>query len=54
MQLPVQSAPVYRESLTNQAYLNGTNAVESAQSMCDGLTGLAQQICYGLEFGISV
>jgi hypothetical protein len=53
MELPTQSPPVYRELLTNQANLNEVGGVEAAQSVCDGLTGTAQQICYALEYGIS-
>jgi hypothetical protein len=52
MQLPVQSPPVYRELLLNQFQL-GEGGIEPSQSACDSLTGMAQQMCYALEYGIS-
>jgi hypothetical protein len=54
MNLPVQSAPVVR-GLVSQGGRTGESGtgVEASQSACDGLTGLAQQMCYALEYGIS-
>jgi hypothetical protein len=28
--------------------------VEASQTHCDSLTGLAQQMCYALEYGVSM
>lgn len=55
--LPVQSAPVVR-SLTNhsgQTSASGTGVVAAAQTAtaCDGLTGLAEQMCYAVMYGVS-
>jgi hypothetical protein len=53
MELPIQAPPVCRELLGDQASVEPVDGVEAAQSACDGLTGLAQQICYALKYGIS-
>ena len=52
MRLPPQSPPVQREPLINQAYLKGTG-IEASQSPCDSLQGMARQMCYAIEYGIS-
>lgn len=54
--LPVQSAPVVR-SLTNQsgqtsASSTGVVAAQTATA-CDGLTGLSEQMCYAVMYGVS-
>jgi hypothetical protein len=51
LKLPVQSQPVIRDTRGGQGYLNGSG-VEAAQSVCDGLTGLAQQMCYAVVYGV--
>jgi len=51
--LPVQSPPVERQSLgfegTSQP--SGAGLVPS-KTVCDGLTGLAQQMCYAVTYGV--
>jgi hypothetical protein len=44
LKLPVQAA-VSRELAAGQGYENSAG-VEAAQSVCNRLTGLAQQMCY--------
>jgi hypothetical protein len=58
MNPPVQSPPVSRQpvmgqaqSATNQASQTG---VTPSASRCDKLTGLAQQMCYAVKYGVSV
>jgi hypothetical protein len=53
VELPIQSPPICRELLTTSTTLSGNAGVEPSQSVCDGLTGMAQQLCYALEYGIS-
>jgi hypothetical protein len=52
MRLPPQSSPIYRDLPTRQAYLKGAG-IETSQSPCDSLYGMARQMCYALEYGIS-
>jgi len=52
MRLPPQIPPVHRELLASQAYMHDTGAV-AAQTPCDSLQGMARQMCYALEYGIS-
>jgi hypothetical protein len=52
MQLPVLSSPVPRELLAKEVQVCHAG-VEPSQSVCDNLTGMSQQICYALEYGIS-
>jgi hypothetical protein len=55
LKLPDQNAPVIR-TLTSQGHQTGgeTGAgVEPAQTRCEGLTGLAEQMCYATLYGIS-
>jgi hypothetical protein len=49
IRLPVQSPPVVRD-VTNQGHQTSENAtgVQAAQTGCEGLTGLAQQMCYSV------
>ena len=54
MELPIQSAPVVRtaggyEGQTAQA----GGGVEVSRTACDGLTGLAQQMCYAVTYGVT-
>ena len=51
--LPIQSPPVSRELMTRQGYENEAG-VEAAQTVCDKLTGMAQQMCYALEYGVNI
>jgi hypothetical protein len=52
MKLPPQCPPVDRGLLANQACLED-KGVGAAQLSCDSLDGLARQLCYLLEYGIS-
>jgi len=52
LRLPVQAA-VSRELIAGRGYENSAG-VEAAQSACDNLTGLAQQMCYAVEYGINI
>jgi hypothetical protein len=45
LRLPIQGPPVSRELMTGQGYENA-DGVEAAQTICNRLTGLAQQMCY--------
>lgn len=51
--LPVQSAPVPRVAagLAMRAGAEGRGVVP-AQSGCEDLTGLAQQMCYAVIYGV--
>jgi hypothetical protein len=53
LKLPAQSQPVIRYGPAGQGYLDG-GGVEAAQSVCDGLTGLAQQMCYAVVYGVNM
>lgn len=53
LKLPAQSQPVIRDNRTAQGYVNGVG-VAASLSVCDGLTGLAQQMCYGVVYGVNV
>jgi hypothetical protein len=52
LRLPVQAA-VSREFATGQGYENSAG-VEAAQSACDNLTGLAQQMCYAVVYDVDI
>ena len=52
LRLPVQAA-VSRELMPGQGYVNAAG-VEAAQTVCDNLTGLAQQMCYAVEYGVNI
>ena len=54
MKLPPQCPPVLGDTSMNQAYLEGTGiGAAQNQDPCAGLPGMAQQICYGLQYGVS-
>jgi hypothetical protein len=52
MRLPQQSPPVQRELVMSQACLKNAG-VEAAQTKCDRLPGLAQQLCYATLYGVN-
>jgi hypothetical protein len=52
LRLPVQAA-VSRELAAGQGYENSAG-IEAAQTVCDNLTGLAQQMCYAVEYGVNI
>lgn len=51
--LPDQAPPISREKQNKDGYL-GQPGVAASQSACDGLTGLAQQMCYATEYGVLI
>ncbi len=53
LRLPVQSQPVVRDDKVAQGYETGVG-VEAALTSCDGLTGLAQQMCYAVVYGVDM
>jgi hypothetical protein len=53
MQLPVQSQPVERD-LVSSAAVDGAGGIQPSQDACANLTGLAQQMCYATEYGVSI
>lgn len=48
--LPRLSAPVVR-SAVGTAHLDGAG-IDASASKCDGLRGLAQQMCYATLYGV--
>lgn len=54
MNLPLQAWPVTRDPrLVLGKPALGSTGVTAAQSACDNLTGLAQQMCIATEYGVS-
>ncbi len=54
MELPIQSPPVVRTAAGQGGRTSENGAgVEASQSACDGLTGLAQQMCYAVMYGVT-
>jgi len=53
IRLPVQSPPISRDNWMGEAGL-GHSGVEASQTVCDGLKGLARQMCYATEYGVSI
>ena len=51
--LPDQSPPISRDKQNKDGYL-GQSGVDPSQSVCDGLTGLARQMCYATEYGVMI
>ena len=39
--------------MTGQGYENAAG-VEASQTVCDNLTGLAQQMCYSVVYGVDM
>lgn len=52
MKLPAQSTPVGRGLWDDSGGRRDGAAVEASQTTCDGLTGLAQQMCYAVSYGV--
>jgi hypothetical protein len=53
MMLPAQSSPVGRRLWDDSGGGRRDGAgVEASQTSCDGLTGLAQQMCYAVSYGV--
>ena len=53
LKLPVQSQPVTRDAPQGQGHENPVG-IAASQTVCDGLTGLAQQMCYAVAYGVNV
>ena len=54
MNLPVQAPPITRDPrLCAAGQPPSTDGVTASQSVCDHLTGLAQQMCIATEYGVS-
>jgi hypothetical protein len=53
IRLPVQSPPISRDNRMEEAHLS-QSGVEASQTVCDGLRGLARQMCYAVEYGVSI
>lgn len=60
MNVPPQAPPVARDLLVAQAppqqsgTQSGPAGVIAAQTACDSLRGLAQQMCYAVRYGASL
>jgi len=52
--LPAQSPPIRRHEWIEDAYYVESRDVEAAQTVCDDLRGLARQMCYAVEYGVSI
>jgi hypothetical protein len=53
IRLPVQSPPISRDNRIAKAHLS-QSGVEASQTVCDGLRGLARQMCYAVQYGVSI
>jgi hypothetical protein len=54
MKLPAQRPPVGRDPGEDNGGTRRDGAgVYPSQSACDGLTGLAQQMCYAVTYGVA-
>jgi hypothetical protein len=51
MRLPPQSPPVMRVLLASEEFESG-EGLAAAQTQCDSLPGLAQQMCYLALYGV--
>lgn len=51
--LPVQGPPVGR-GISGAAGSENPDGVEAAQTACDDLTGMAQQMCYAVVYGVEM
>lgn len=52
IRLPGQSPPISREK--QEVAQLGQSGVEASQSVCDGLTGMARQMCYASEYNVMI
>jgi hypothetical protein len=52
MKIPLQIPPVRRDFQADPP-CQAEGGVAPSQTPCDSLTGMARQLCYGLEYGIS-
>jgi hypothetical protein len=53
MKLPAQSPPIGRGvSSEGGRTVSHEVGVRTSQTACDGLTGLAQQMCYAVTYGV--
>jgi hypothetical protein len=54
VRLPIQSRPVHRDDWTIPSACETARGVEAAQSLCTDLHGMARQMCYATQYGVSV
>lgn len=52
LRIPLQSPPVSRHLVSAQGPSDEAG-LEPAQTVCDNLTGLSQQMCYAVQYGVS-
>jgi len=51
--LPILSVPIPRTALVDRSLFAGpADGLHASQSSCDGLTGLAQQMCYAVMYNV--
>ncbi len=51
--LPLASAPITRTVLPDRTLgAAADDGVHASQTSCEGLTGLAQQMCYAVLYGV--
>jgi hypothetical protein len=51
--LPDQSPPISRDERMEEAHFS-QSGVAASQTACDDLRGLARQMCYAAEYGVSI
>lgn len=51
---PIQARPVVRDERAEVAVAHADGGVIAAQSTCAGLTGMARQLCYSAQYGVSI
>ena len=54
IRIPVQSAPVSRDEWRKKDANLPQSGVTASQTVCDDLRGLARQMCYAVEYGVSI
>jgi hypothetical protein len=54
IKLPIQARPVHRDGWTAPAAREPASGMQAAQSECSDLRGLARQMCYAAQYGVSV
>ena len=53
LRLPAQSAPVHRIGPGTAGGRNSDSGLEASRTVCDGLRGTQQQLCYAINYGVS-
>jgi hypothetical protein len=52
--LPIQARPVSRDDWTGQPTEDTHGGVVAARSRCSYMRGLARQMCYATQYGVSI